>query len=439
MMKLLAVIKKDLHLLLRDRGLLITLFLMPLAFIIPISAALPEDGYVLRPDFKPPLPVMNLDLVAGLEGGEVNGDHTQALLDFLAETFDVETDLASAAQELALADTSACQQAEPACDELVATTLVERHERETALVIPPGFSAAIDAGQPVTLTLYYDLVGDAIQRQIQVSVVKGGATQLSIQNQVFSGFDQAEDLLTLAPESIQDAFAKEREVAQEQEDADQAEHEAEQQPALSVVTVDPSSFVLEQRPDTYQQTIPGYTVMFVFFLVGFLRATINLEQNNGTFRRLLSTPVSRGQLLASKMLSALVVGVVQVAIMFAIGHFLFGMGLGQAPLALALLTVAVALAAVGIGLAAAAFKLASVLSMPLIVAALIGGCMFPADWLPQFIRTIAHAVPQFWAMSGYQAILVRGQGLAQVLPSIVVLLGFAVVFFAIAVQRLEFE
>ena len=71
--------------------------------------------------------------------------------------------------------------------------------------------------------------------------------------------------------------------------------------------------------------------------------------------------------------------------------------------------------------------------------ALIGGCMFPSDWLPQFVRTVAHAVPQFWAMIGYQDLLVRGYGLLEVLPSIGMLLLFAVVFFVIAVRRLDFE
>jgi ABC-2 type transport system permease protein len=431
MMILLAVIKKDLRLLLRDRGQLMFLFLTPLAFIIPISVTFPKDGYILNPDFKPPLPVVIHDTAASAEGGEAaNGEHVQELLDFLIESFEVETDFSASAQELGLSGEAACSQSGPACDELIAVTLVEKQERNTALVIPAGFSASIEDGQRVTMTLYYNPVGDAIDRQIHEAVIKGGASQLSIQNQVFSGFEQFEDLSTFAPESIQDAIEDEQAAAEEG---------AEQQPALSVVTVHPSSFVLEKQPDTYQQTIPGYTVMFVFFLVGFLRATINMEQNNGTFRRLLSTPVSRSQLLAGKMFSALLVGVMQVFIMFAIGHFLFGMGLGRSPAALILLTVSVALAAVGIGLAAASFNLANVLSVPLIVAALIGGCMFPVDWLPQFVRTIAYAVPHSWAMTGYQDILVRGHGLVEVLPSIVVLLGFAVVFFAIAVRRLEFE
>ena len=136
-------------------------------------------------------------------------------------------------------------------------------------------------------------------------------------------------------------------------------------------------------------------------------------------------PVGRSQILAGKLSAAVMVGCVQVVIMFAVGHFAFGMGLGSAPIALAVLTFSVVLAAVGLGLTAAAFNLENVLTVPLIVAALIGGCMFPVDWLPPFIRTVGYAVPHTWAMGGYQDLLVRGRGPLEILPGVGVLLGFA--------------
>ena len=259
--------------------------------------------------------------------------------------------------------------------------------------------------------------------------------QLSLQNQVFGGFGQLEDLLTFAPDAVQEAIHAQIE---SQEAGDEKAGDVTN-PALSVVTVDPSSFDLAQRPDTYQQTVPGYTVMYVFFLISFLSASLRTERNEGTFRRLLHMPVSRSYLLAGKMLSALVVGSLQVVIMFSVGHFAFGMGLGNAPVALVALTLSVVLAAVGLGLAASAFNLENVLSIPLIVAALVGGCMFPVDWLPQFIRTLGYAIPHTWAMSGYQDILVRGRGMPEILPAVGVLLGFAVIFFSLAVRRLDFE
>lgn len=437
-MKTLSILKKDLLLVLKDRGELISLFLLPLVFIIPISYAFPRDGYNLDADVKPRMPVINYDqagrgqVAAAVDMPATLAVHTQGLLDFLAEGFTVEADFdQSMIDRLGLTGDAACVQVGAACDEVVAREMVKRSWRQAAVVIPAGFSASIDAGQPATVTLLYDPAGDAIGRQVLEAVMTGGAMQLSVQNQVFGGFDQFNDLISLAPQEIRNQIEADR-AAAEQETIGQ-------QPALSVVTLSPSNSNLAVRPDTYQQTIPGYTVMFVFFLITYISGAIRAERNSGTFRRLLHMPVDRSAVLGGKLLAAFVIGLIQVGIMFGVGHFLFGMGLGRDPLALLLMTAALVLAAVGIGLAAAAFGFENVLTIPLIIAALIGGCMFPADWLPPVVQSVGLAIPHTWAMNGFQAILVRGQGLVQILPSIAVLLAFALIFFLIAVRRLDFD
>jgi ABC-type multidrug transport system permease subunit len=65
--------------------------------------------------------------------------------------------------------------------------------------------------------------------------------------------------------------------------------------------------------------------------------------------------------------------------------------------------------------------------------------MFPLDLMPPFLRTISYLVPHSWALAGYQNLLVRGQGLEQVLPQVAVLLLFAALFFLIAIRRFDFE
>jgi ABC-2 type transport system permease protein len=53
---------------------------------------------------------------------------------------------------------------------------------------------------------------------------------------------------------------------------------------------------------------------------------------------------------------------------------------------------------------------------------------------------LSYIVPHSWALNGYQNLLVRGQGIQEVLPQIGALLGFALLFFLIfAVLRFDFE
>jgi len=47
--------------------------------------------------------------------------------------------------------------------------------------------------------------------------------------------------------------------------------------------------------------------------------------------------------------------------------------------------------------------------------------------------------PGAWAMAGFQNIVVRGLGFASVLAPALVLWGFAVLFFGLAVWRFKFE
>ncbi len=429
MKQLWAIAKKDLAVLLRSRGELVALFLMPLAFILPISLAMPEDAYNLDSDVKRPLSVAVYDdPQAEIEGEDKNATHE--LLDLLAESFALEQGYSvQQAAELG----AACDAAGPACDEQSMRALLAASERNAGLVVPQGFAAAVAAGEPVTLTLLYDPAGDAIQRKLREAVVEGAAMKLSVENQVFGGFDQFEDIALFAPDEVQDAIADQANMQEAQVAA------GERAPALAVVEVDPAGYSPVVRPNNYQQTVPGYTVMFAFWLIAYLAGTLTEEKQQGTLRRQLSLPAGRATLLGGKLLAAFLIGMAQVAILFAVGALGFGLDLGGDPLALLLVTAALVLAAMGLGMAAHALGIENALTAPLIVAALLGGCLFPQAWLPPVLRAAGSAVPHTYAMSAYQDLMVRGRGLLDVLPEVGVLLAFGAVAFLLAVRRFSFE
>jgi ABC-2 type transport system permease protein len=168
-----------------------------------------------------------------------------------------------------------------------------RRPRPPALVIPAGFSAAIDAGQPVSVTLLYNPSRTPVDRQLVEGVLTGSTMRLSIENQMFNGLEQFGDLIDLAPEEIRTNIR----TSNTEEDAQAA---AELAPAVAVVSVQPSTARITTQPNTLQQTIPGYTVMFVYFLIGTVVASVQLERNTGVLRRLLVTPMRKSALLAGR-------------------------------------------------------------------------------------------------------------------------------------------
>jgi len=71
--------------------------------------------------------------------------------------------------------------------------------------------------------------------------------------------------------------------------------------------------------------------------------------------------------------------------------------------------------------------------------ALLGCCWYPLELFPAAARTAAYLLPTAWAMQGLNNLLLRGAGLAGVLPQAGVLLGFAAVFFAVGVWRFRYD
>lgn len=66
---------------------------------------------------------------------------------------------------------------------------------------------------------------------------------------------------------------------------------------------------------------------------------------------------------------------------------------------------------------------------------LLGGTMVPIEIFPEAMRTVAHLTPHAWAMDAFRALLFENASLAEILPELGVLAGFAVVLVALAVYR----
>ena len=102
------------------------------------------------------------------------------------------------------------------------------------------------------------------------------------------------------------------------------------------------------------------------------------------------------------------------------------------------------LAATGLGLLIAALaktqeQIGGLGTLLVIILAALGGVMVPRFIMPEFMQSIGLISPHAWALTAYQDVLVRGYGIEGVLPEVAALLGFAVVFFGIAVWRFKWD
>ena len=68
---------------------------------------------------------------------------------------------------------------------------------------------------------------------------------------------------------------------------------------------------------------------------------------------------------------------------------------------------------------------------------MLGGCMWPLDVVPPFMKTLAYLSPAAWAMNGYLALIFSHASAVAILPDVAAMLLFAVAFSAIGILRLR--
>jgi ABC-2 type transport system permease protein len=231
----------------------------------------------------------------------------------------------------------------------------------------------------------------------------------------------------------------------------QTYYDAALKKAQSELEVAPSRLTLVQGNtkdtidyDPRANSSAGQLITWVFIPLLGLSGTFAYERQQGTLRRILTTPTRKSTYLIGTITGQVLTALVQMTILIGFGMLVLHVKWGSSPLALFIMMLASALAAAAMGTMLGAFvkteSQASGLSVMLgMVMALLGGCWYPLELFPQTVRTAVKILPTTWSMQGMLDIVLRGGGVSAVLPEAGVLLGFAVVFFTIGVLRFRYE
>jgi len=63
----------------------------------------------------------------------------------------------------------------------------------------------------------------------------------------------------------------------------------------------------------------------------------------------------------------------------------------------------------------------------------------PSSVMPAFMQKLSVVIPHYWALTGFQDVIVRGLDMRAVLPAVGILMGYALVFWVLAIWRFRFE
>ena len=164
------------------------------------------------------------------------------------------------------------------------------------------------------------------------------------------------------------------------------------------------------------------------------------ETERGTMENLLAMPISPLEIMLGKVLPFLAVGAVQMTVILIAAKVLFGVPfVGALWLLLSgVLIFVMALVLLGYSISTVAqsqmqaMQLSFFFFLPSI---LLSGFMFPYRGMPGWAQGLGEALPLTHFLRLVRAVMLKGAGLADVQSTVLALIGFVVVFAALALSR----
>jgi ABC-2 type transport system permease protein len=182
--------------------------------------------------------------------------------------------------------------------------------------------------------------------------------------------------------------------------------------------------------------IPG-SIAVVMTMIGTLLTALVVarEWERGTMEALLATPVRMTEFIASKVIPYFLLGLASMTLCTIIAVTVFELPLRGSFFALLAIAGAFLMPSLGLGLfISSATKNQFVASQVALLASflptfLLSGFIFEIASMPLPIRLIAYAVPARYLIPALQTVFVAGDVWAVILPNILIMLGFGLVFF----------
>lgn len=205
----------------------------------------------------------------------------------------------------------------------------------------------------------------------------------------------------------------------------------------------PHSGKKEIIPNATQHNVPAWTLFAIFFIVIPLSINLVKEKGQGTLVRLRTLPMPYHIVILGKTITFLVICMIQFYLMVAVGVYLFPM-LGLEPLQvegniglMSIVAFCSGFAAIGFGILLGTVCETQEQSAPfgatsVVILAAIGGVWVPVFAMPEFMQMVSGLSPMNWGLNAFYDVLLRHVHLIQLLPKLVLLLGFYLIMIAIS-------
>lgn len=406
MFKLLAAIIKELRLLQRDKAALAVMFAMPVLLVVVITS-IQHSAFRMVNENKVKLLFCNRD------GAESSRRLESALRQI--GMFDIK-----------LTDT--------VTDERL-KGIMKQEDAMLSVVVPEGFSSAISQKAKSVTQKALKEFGVQMEAEQNVPVTSQEAVTMFYNPVLQESFRLS---VQGALQSAQQ-FTENREVLQALYEAmsrQQLPDSVEQQILNNrsfIRQVPVTNDGRKNIPNATQHNVPAWTIFAMFFIVVTLSANVVKEKLSGSFIRLKTLPTSYVLVLTSKQLTYLLVTLLQVAVIFSLGIFLFDkIGLPKLVLPsnlfyLFIVSVICGWCAVSYGvlLGVYAHTLEQSIgfgAVSVVILAAVGGIVVPSFAMPDVLKPVMNLSPLYWCMEAYSTLFLEGGNTNQVVRNLIPLL-----------------
>ena len=410
--KLLAAVKKETLLLLRDRVGLSILFLMPMVLIM-VMTLIQDAAFKTLNEKGVPVVFVNLDkdsLGILIEQGLRNNE-----LCSFNDSIDGKPATAEQAQ-LAVAD---------------GKFLV-------GIIIPKGATATIrkNVTQLVNETLNTDTVTThnmaTISDSVEIIILADPAAKKSFLTSITSNLH--EFISDVKTKIMFQTFTEQ--VAEVIPDKSKApKNTFKKTQVIKYKEIYASKTGDSIIPNAVQHNVPAWAIFAMFFIAIPLSGSIMKEKNEGSVFRLNTMPSSYLLLMNGKIIVYVIVCMIQFLLMLSVGLYILPMlglpklSLGNSYMGIFLLTSATAFAATGYGvmvgtLSTTEHQAAIMGSLSILLLSALGGIWVPTYIMPELMRHISAFSPLNWALEGFYKLFLRGAPADAILPDVLKLLLF---------------
>ncbi|MET3979644.1 ABC-2 type transport system permease protein [Mucilaginibacter sp. UYP25] len=204
------------------------------------------------------------------------------------------------------------------------------------------------------------------------------------------------------------------------------------------------------NPNASQHNVPAWTLFAMFFVVISLGGSMVREKLSGSFIRLKTLPTNYMVTLISKQITYLAVTMLQAAVIFAIGIWLFplihlpALNLPVDVFGLVIVSLICGWCAVSYAICIGVFahtpeQANGFGAVSIVILAAIGGLMVPSFAMPQSFALVMKLSPMHWCLEAYYGLFLEGGTLNDVLINIIPLLLITICLQALSIAGLKMK